>query len=58
MLDRSTGDDKPVIAIVAYLVKAFVESEHMLRGGIFRHMAAHLDKVDVNVERGVAKEPE
>ena len=56
LLDRSAGDNHPVIKTLAHLIKVFVELTHMLDRSMFRGMSLDLHKLQLNLQRRIAEQ--
>ena len=57
LFHRRAGDDHAVEVPVLHLVKGFVEGQHVLLGGVARHMALHLEQLQLHLQGCVAQQP-
>ena len=56
-LHRRTGDDEAVEGAVLHLIEGLVEGQHVGLGGVFGHVAAGGDELQLNLQGRVAQHP-
>ena len=58
LFHRGTGDDHAVVVVVPNFGKLLIESIQVLLGGIFGGVGHGLQKIHLDLQRGIGKTPE
>ena len=58
LFDGSASDDEAVILTIADIIESQIERAEMLGSCILGYMAGNHEKVDIDLKRGVAEDPE